>query len=341
MDLKDKEIEWIERIVSTDRRFLDNKEWLEEMDEYHKVGHPAVVWTEAMMLADIVQSVEQGRDNVFARWGIGMKEKELYAVRMMAIYILEHPTEYRTNTNLDELGRIKAFVMHDDYDRMKEECTGMVAECLVIDYIRRKALKRIIKELIDITSPLGITFLTAVFTLVVTFNRDLNGALDNEENKVLDLINKKKEEMNIVKRQIEEGKSIFSEEQIEHSGIVKDKRLWLEMMYGMVNGDYRLKSNIEMSDEDLCVGFLVVLKANSEYDDKGGYDSFFRMMSELMNIEMSEKKKSRIIRYIQDNKVDFYNWKGESGKRYIRKKIAQDLMTRFTEKKRKLGLIKK
>ena len=338
MDLKDKEIEWIERIVSTDRRFLDNKEWLEEMDEYHKVGHPAVVWTEAMMLADIVQSVEQGRDNVFARWGIGMKEKELYAVRMMAIYILEHPTEYRTNTNLDELGRIKAFVMHDDYDRMKEECTGMVAECLVIDYIRRKALKRIIKELIDITSPLGITFLTAVFSLVVTFNRDLNGALDNEENKVLDLINKKREEMNIVKKQIEEGKSIFSEEQIEHSGIVKDKRLWLEMMYGMVNGDYRLKSNIEMSDEDFCVGFLVVLKYKGEYDEKGGYDRFFGMMSRLMNIEVSEKEMKNIKRYIQDNKVDFYNWKGESGKRYIRKKIAQDLMTRFTEKKRKLGL---
>ena len=340
MDLKDKEIEWIERIVSTDRRFLDNKEWLEEMDEDHKVGHPAVVWTEAMMLADIVQSVEQGRDNVFARWGIGMKKKELYAVRMMAIYILEHPTEYRTNTNLDELGRIKAFVMHDDYDRMKEECTGMVAECFVIDYIRRKALKRIIKELIDITSPLGITFLTAVFTLVVTFNRDLNGALDNEENKVLDLINKKSEEMNIVKRQIEEGKSIFSEEQIEHSGIVKDKRLWLEMMYGMVNGDYRLKSNIEMSDEDLCVGFLVVLKYKGEYDEKGGYDSFFGMMSRLMNIEVSEKEIKNIKRYIQNNKVDFYNWKGESGKRYIRKKIAQDLMTRFTEKKRKLGLSK-
>ena len=338
MDLKDKEIEWIERLVSTDSRFLDNKEWLEEMDEDHKVGHPAVVWTEAMMLADIVQSVEQGRDNVFARWGIGMKEKELYAVRMMAIYILEHPTEYRTNTNLYELGRIKAFVMHDDYDRMKVECSGMVAECLVIDYIKRKALKRIIKELIDITSPLGITFLTAVFTLVVTFNRDLNGALDNEENKVLDLINKKREEMNIVKRQIEEGKSIFSEEQIEHSGIVKDKRLWLEMMYGMVNGDYRLKSTIGMSDEDFCVGFLVVLKFNGEYVEKGGYDSFFGMMSRLMNIEVSEKEMKNIKRYIQNNKVDFYNWKGESGKRYIRKKIAQDLMTRFTEKKRKLGL---
>ena len=228
--------------------------------------------------------------------------------------------------------------MHDDYDRMNEECSGMVAECLAIDYIRRKALKRIIKELIDITSPLGKTFLTAVFTLVVTFNRDLNGALDNEENKVLDLINKKREEMNIVKRQIEEGKSIFSEEQIEHSGIVKDKRLWLEMMYGMVNGDYRLKSNIEMSDEDFCVGFLVVLKFNGEYVEKGGYDSFFGMMSRLMNIEVSENEIRNIKRYIQENKVDYHNWKGESGKRYIRKKIAQDLMTRFTEKKRKLGL---
>ena len=147
--------------------------------------------------------------------------------------------------------------------------------------------------------------------------------------------------MREVRIQVEAGVSVFSDEQVDHSGIVKDKRLWLDMMYAMVNGDYRLNSNNGIGDVDLCVGFLVVLKANSEYDDKGGYDSFFRMMSELMNIEMSEKKKSRIIRYIQDNKVDFYNWKGESGKRYIRKKIAQDLMTRFTEKKRKLGLIKK
>ena len=62
------------------------------------------------------------------------------------------------------------------------------------------------------------------------------------------------------------------------------------------------------------------------------------MMSELMNIEMSEKKKSRIMRYIQNNGVDYYNWEDSPKKRYIRKKIAKDLMTRFTEKKRKLGL---
>ena len=342
MDLKDKDIEWIERIVSTDRRFLDNREWLEEMDEDHKVGHPAVVWTEAMMLADIVQSVEHGRDGVFARWGIGMKEKELYAVRKMAIYILENPTEQRKVTNMDELGRMRSLVECDDNRRTIDYQYGcMAAECLVFSYIKRKTLKRVIKELIDITSPLEISFISAVMVLVSIFNRDLGGVLDEEENKVMELMYKRNREMREVRIQVEAGVSVFSDEQVDHSGIVKDKRLWLDMMYAMVNGDYRLNSNNGIGDEDLCVGFLVVLKANSEYDDKGGYDSFFRMMSELMNIEMSEKEKSRIMRYIQNNGVDYYNWEDSPKKRYIRKKIAKDLMTRFTEKKRKLGLIKK
>ena len=135
--------------------------------------------------------------------------------------------------------------------------------------------------------------------------------------------------------------SVFSDEQVDHSGIVKDKRLWLDMMYAMVNGDYRLNSNNGIGDEDLCVGFLVVLKANGEYDDKGGYDSFFRMMAQLMNIEMSEKEKSRITRYIQNNGVDYINWEDSPEKRAIRKIIAQDLMARFTEKKKDLGFIKK
>ena len=174
--------------------------------------------------------------------------------------------------------------------------------------------------------------------LVSIFNRDLGGVLDEEENKVMELMYKRNREMREVRIQVEAGVSVFSDEQVDHSGIVKDKRLWLDMMYAMVNGDYRLNSNNGIGDEDLCVGFLVVLKANSEYDDKGGYDSFFRMMSELMNIEMSEKKKSRIMRYIQNNGVDYYNWEDSPKKRYIRKKIAKDLMTRFTEKKRKLGL---
>ena len=342
MELKDKEIECIEKIVSTDRRYLDNREWLVEMNEDYRIGHPAVVWTEAMLLADTIQSVEHGRDSVFARWGIGMREKELYAVRMMAIYILENPTEHRKDTNLDELERMRSLVKSDDNRRTIDYQYGCVAaECLVFDYIKRKTLKRVIKELIDITSPLEISFISAVMVLVSIFNRDLGGVLDEEENKVMELMYKRNREMREVRIQVEAGVSVFSDEQVDHSGIVKDKRLWLDMMFAMVNGDYRLNSNNGIGDVDLCVGFLVVLKANSEYDDKGGYDSFFRMMSELMNIEMSEKKKSRIMRYIQNNGVDYYNWEDSPKKRYIRKKIAKDLMTRFTEKKRKLGLIKK
>ena len=60
-----------------------------------------------------------------------------------------------------------------------------------------------------------------------------------------------------------------------------------------------------------------------------------------MNIEMSEKEKSRIARYIQNNGVDYINWEDSPEKRAIRKKIAKDLMARFTEKKKNLGFIKK
>lgn len=65
------------------------------------------------------------------------------------------------------------------------------------------------------------------------------------------------------------------------------------------------------------------------------------MMSDLMNIEMSEKEKSRITRYIQNNGVDYNNWEDSTEKRAIRKKIAKELMARFTEKKKDLGFIKK
>ena len=342
MELRDKEIEWIEKIISTDRRYMDNREWLVEMNEEYRIGHPAVVWTEAMVLADTIQGVVCGQDIVFERWGIGMKEKELYAVRMMAIYILEHPTDHREGTNLDELGKMRALVELDDNRKTIDYQTGcMAAECFVIDYIKRKTLKRVIKELIDIARPFGLPLLGAVFALVSAFNRDLGGVLDDEEDKVLDLVNKKKREMREVREQLEAGVSVFSDEQVEHSGIVKDKRLWLDMMYGMACGDYRLKSNKGIGDEDLCVGFLVVLRANGEYDDKGGYDSFFGMMAQLMNIEMSEKEKSRIARYIQNNGVDYINWEDSPEKRAIRKKIAKDLMFRFTEKKKNLGFIKK
>ena len=46
-------------------------------------------------------------------------------------------------------------------------------------------------------------------------------------------------------------------------------------------------------------------------------------------------------RYIQNNGVDYINWEDSPEKRAIRKKIAKDLMARFTEKKKNLGFIKK
>ena len=47
------------------------------------------------------------------------------------------------------------------------------------------------------------------------------------------------------------------------------------------------------------------------------------------------------MRYIQKNGLDYKSWENSPEKRYIRKKIANDLMARFMEKKKDLGFIKK
>ena len=88
MEFNDKEIEYLERIVSADRRYIDNLRWLEKMNEENGIGQPAVVWAEAMLLADTIDDVEIFRDNTLERCGV--TDKKLYAVRTMAIYILEN-----------------------------------------------------------------------------------------------------------------------------------------------------------------------------------------------------------------------------------------------------------
>lgn len=108
--MKTIETEWLEKIAEKDLRFLDNKEWLEEMNSKFKVGHPSIIWAEAMMLAEAMWNTYLGKDIVFIRWGLGMKEKKLYVVRKMAIYLLENPTDFRRHTELAELDKMNEVV---------------------------------------------------------------------------------------------------------------------------------------------------------------------------------------------------------------------------------------
>lgn len=307
MEFNDKEIEYLERIVSADRRYIDNLRWLEKMNEENGIGQPAVVWAEAMLLADTIDDVEIFRDNTLERCGV--TDKKLYAVRTMAIYILED----------------------------KEFSEIMVAECSAMNIIKIRTLKRVIKELTCISSELGLTSLTVMLALIEILNKDFCGELDDEVDMVFNLINNRKTEMVEVRKKIDEGKNVFSNEQVDASGILNHRRFWLEAMYCIAHGDYRLKSNIEASDEDLCVAFLVVLKYNNEYNDKMGYDVFFKMMRNLMKIDMSENEQSRIKRYIQINGVDYNNWKETPKKKSLRKKIAKDMVFAFNQRRNKLG----
>lgn len=337
MEFNDKEIEYLERIVSADRRYLYNRKRLKEMNEKNRTGHPAVVWSEALILADTIENAEQFRDEV-ARGGIKKKVGKQHAVRMMAVYILDNPTEYRTYTFFEDEERKQQSTKKKEYFSESALQGYMVAECAAVSFIKKRALKRVIKELIDISGDFGMTTLTIVLALIQIFNKQVGG-LDVEEETVLNLINKKQSEMVAVRKHLKDGESIFSEEEVESCGILRDKRLWLDLMYGMTRGDYRIE-NKEISDEDLCVAFLAVLKLSDEYNDKRGYYLFFRMMKNLMKIELSEKEKSRIKRYIQDNGIDYKKWIEIPKKRYIRKKIAQDLIYLFDQKKKLLGFQK-
>ncbi len=101
------ERDWLEKIAEKDLRYLDNKDWLEEMNLQFKIGDPAIIWFEAMMLAEAMWNTVFGRDKVFIRWGLGMNEKKLYVVRKMAIYLIENPSDFRRYTEIDELDKMK------------------------------------------------------------------------------------------------------------------------------------------------------------------------------------------------------------------------------------------
>ena len=101
------ERDWLEKIAEKDLRYLDNKDWLEEMNLQFKIGDPAIIWFEAMMLAEAMWNTVFGRDKVFIRWGHGMNEKKLYVVRKMAIYLIENPSDFRKYTEIDELDKMK------------------------------------------------------------------------------------------------------------------------------------------------------------------------------------------------------------------------------------------
>ena len=101
------ERDWLEKIAEKDLRYLDNKDWLEEMNLQFKIGDPAIIWFEAMMLAEAMWNTVFGRDKVFIRWGLGMNEKKLYVVRKMAIYLIENPSDFMRYTEIDELDKMK------------------------------------------------------------------------------------------------------------------------------------------------------------------------------------------------------------------------------------------
>ena len=183
-----KELEYLDRIALADSRFVDNKEWLEMMDAQYKVGQPSAIWCEAVILADTLMSVVIGKNIVFAKWGNRMKEMSLYAVKKMAVYILEHPIGDRNNLDYTELESIRNTIRLHEEKLMKSEKNryvimedepyemnrGMVAECIAMAYVKKKAIKGIIKELIRFSKPFSTGLFSCMLSLISYYNNELD-----------------------------------------------------------------------------------------------------------------------------------------------------------------------
>lgn len=347
-NMNKKDIDNLERICMNDGRYVANLCYLKEMDDDYGIGHPVLVWTEAMVLADAMMNSKAGRDKVFERWGVGMKERQLYAVRRMAIYILEHPVRHGAETSLDEIARMKSILWRQQGrldGRRNKDCgygrldvmmsVEMAAECSVVDRVKRKAIKAIIKELVRVSASFGFTMLSALLSLVTVYNNEMDGALDDEKDEVLNLLYKKQTQERELKAKLEQGEAIFSEQQIAASGIKNNRRMWLEAMYLVLHDTDN--NDTKTAEVDFCIGFLVVLRLNGEFNYKGGLDNFFTLMNGLFGVEVDKNERSGIARYVQKNGCNFENWPDTPEKRFIRKSIAKRLWIAFDNKKRKWG----
>lgn len=343
------ELDFLDRFALADSRFVDNKDWLEKMDAMYKIGQPSVIWCEAVILADTLMSVVKGKNIVFSKWGNRMKEMTLFAVKKMALYILEHPvvggrndidySELESISNTIILQEEKLWkannnrcIMEDHYE-MRD---GMVADCIAMAYVKKKAIKSIIKELVKYSKPFSTGLFSCILSLISYYNNELDDFLHEEYCQVLDIINRKNAEYMEMKKQLEEKGRFFSSEQVKHIGISKDKKLWLDMMKLTICS--REKYGDKVDDVDFVVGFLVALRNAGEFTYKSGYEDYFRMMSELFIIELEKNEKERIKRYVQLNGDNYTLWPDTPEKRHLRKTIACDIVKLMKKKKRELGL---
>ena len=163
-----------------------------------------------------------------------------------------------------------------------------------------------------------------------------NVVVDDEKDEVFNLLYKKQTQERELKAKLEQGEAIFSEQQIAASGIKSNRRLWLEAMYWVLHDTDN--NDTKAAEVDVCIGFLVVLRLNGEFNYKGGLDDFFTLMKRLFGVEVDKNERGGIARYVQNNGFDFENWPDTPEKRFIRKGIAKRLWIAFDNKKRKWGI---
>ena len=331
-----KSCEMLSDILIYDDRFSSNMHSLEMLNANYNSGDPVEIWMEAMSITNDMAKIEKGRFDIFSNIGKDWSAEKRYAVKKMVVYILDNPTPNISATDKEEMRMMRTEIKHLNvhlyHDDIEIIPGSFAAETIHLSRINKNKVKNGIKNILETGSSLNYELLLSISDCVQTINTSLEGYLSDELDVALALLSKSltnKSEIESIKNPDE---SVFTKEQYEYSKI--KNTFWLKAMYSLLN-DKEYKKELGANENDCCAAFLSVLRYNSEYKYKGGYNDFFNMMRELFKINSSDNDKQNIIRYINENTYNYMNWGESTGMRKIRKKIAKDIAQKkdYLEKK--------
>ena len=310
--------------------FDNNQVVLGKLNEKYHSGDPVKIWMEAIEITNDMAAIEKGRYDMFLNIGNNWHEAKRYAVKKMVVYILENTTPNISETDKDEMRRMRNDLASLSYEYNTEELScEFAAEPLQQTICFKKYLRDSVNYLLEIAKESDYDTLLTITNFVSDMNKNTKGALKVELNKCnVYLYNNLNREREIEKIEVPADK-IFTEEQYKSTKIKDYCHIWVRAMYALLHREEYTKK--EITHQDYCAAFLAVLRYNGEYSYDNGYDDFFNMMKELFKIDETDNDKKTIIRYVQHNKTDFHEWNSTPNKRGMRKKIAEELEKKMEE----------
>ena len=303
--------------------FDNNQVVLGKLNEKYHSGDPVKIWMEAIEITNDMAAIEKGRYDMFLNIGNNWHEAKRYAVKKMVVYILENTTPNISETDKDEMRRMRNDLASLSYEYNTEELScEFAAEPLQQTISYKKYMRECIACFVKEAEEYEYDTLLLITKIVQDINIKTDGYVNNEYIKCTELLHKSLEHKKKIESVNNPDDKTFSKEQYEKSKI--KNTFWLKAMYALwKNNTY--KEDMKATKVDFCIAFLAVLLYNNEYNKKGERNVFYNMLKDLFNIDVSKQERQTIDGYIVSNTYIFTDWDGSGGIMKRRRQIAMDI----------------